>query len=380
MTQKCITCDKEKPKNEFSLEHLFPQALGGALCSDIFKTRNVCKHCNSIMGLFVDAPLIKSFTSQNDMAESALYYIDPKKPRPLPMRYMGVYEELISDPKMTCDVWSGPHGGIVYHRRKKADPKYDAIAGGNPIDNKKFGGEVYIYGQHADPYWNSVFLQSIAKSFKYAKRISINFDLDNLEEYFDTPTNEESTFISLINKSEGAIKLRLLFQEGFDQRFLCKLALGLGVNTLGSAFLESNDATNLRNALWAKSLKERINCGVSFSSSFSNRDPEEAEILAWLGVHTIILNPAEGKLDLIIYLFGKSRMIITISNDESLWGNKISQPEVYILCPSLNNFTGPISIEDLIAHRLGSHQIKQLTEIDNKRFNPETLPKITEMQ
>jgi len=379
MTQKCITCNQEKPKDEFSLEHLFPQALGGALCSDIFKTRNVCKRCNSIMGLFVDAPLIKSFTSQNDMAESALYYIDLKKPRPLPMRYMGVYEELISDPKMTCDVWFGPHGGIVYHRRKKADPKYDAIAGGNPIDNKKFGGEVYIYGQHADPYWNSVLLQSVAKCFKSSKRISGNFDLDNQSEYFDTPTNEESTFLSLINELEGAIKLRLLFQEGFDQRFLCKLALGLGVNTLGSAFLESNDAANLRNALWAKSLKERINCGVSFSSSFNNRDPEEAKMLAWPGVHTIILYPIEGKLNAIVYLFGKSRMIITISNDESLWGKKINQAEVYILCPSLGNFTGPINVENLIAHRSGICKINQLAEIDDKQFNPNTLPKITEM-
>lgn len=89
MSKVCIFCNIEKPESEFSLEHIFPQSLGGAQASDLFKTRRACQRCNSIMGLFVDAPLVKNFFSQNDMAENALYYIDLKKPRPLPLRYMG---------------------------------------------------------------------------------------------------------------------------------------------------------------------------------------------------------------------------------------------------------------------------------------------------
>jgi len=89
VSKVCIFCNIEKPESEFSLEHIFPQSLGGAQASDLFKTRRACQRCNSIMGLFVDAPLVKNFFSQNDMAENALYYIDLKKPRPLPLRYMG---------------------------------------------------------------------------------------------------------------------------------------------------------------------------------------------------------------------------------------------------------------------------------------------------
>lgn len=76
MSKICIFCNTEKPENDFSLEHIFPQSLGGAQASDLFKTRHVCQRCNSIMGLFVDAPLVKNYFSQNDMAENALHYID----------------------------------------------------------------------------------------------------------------------------------------------------------------------------------------------------------------------------------------------------------------------------------------------------------------
>ena len=154
MSRICIFCNQQKPIEKFSLEHIFPQSLGGAQTSELFKTRHVCQRCNSIIGLFVDAPLVKNFFSQNDMAENSLYYVDLINPKALPLRYLGVCQNLVSEPNLTCDLWMGPHGGLIYHRRLKADPKYDTIVGGNPIENKKFSGEIYIFAQHADVYWN----------------------------------------------------------------------------------------------------------------------------------------------------------------------------------------------------------------------------------
>jgi len=378
--KKCIYCDREKPENEFSLEHIFPQSLGGAQTSDLFKTRHVCQRCNSIMGLFVDAPLIKNFFSQNDMAENALYYVDLNKPRPLPLGYMGVHQNLVSDPKLTCELWMGPHGGLVYHRRPKADSRYDTIAGGNPIDNKKFGGEVYIFAQHSDEYWNLVLLQSVMKSFKSAKRISGNIELPNDANYFHEPTSNENKFLSNLKAVQGQMhKGSLAIQLGFEQRFLCKFALGVGVNRLGKRYLEGKDATDLRNALWAKTPNERDSYDVEFSDFFQNREPEEAKFLAWPGIHTIMLYPIHGRLIAIIYLYGKNRMMVTISKDESLWSASFDQPEVYVLCPSLDKFSGPIRVEELLAHRLGHCKINDLVEIEEKRFDPSTLPKITDL-
>ena len=128
-----------------------------------------------------------------------------------------------------------------------------------------------------------------------------------------------------------------------------------------------------------KTPDERDSYDVEFSDFFQNRESEEARLLAWPGVHTIMLYPVQGRLVAIIYLYGKNRMMVTISKDESLWSASIDQAEVYVLCPSLDKFSGPIRLEDLLAHRLGRRQIGDLAEIEEKRFDPSILPKITDL-
>ena len=58
---KCIYCNKET--DEFSLEHIFPDSLGGAYLNNIFKTRQVCRKCNNLSGLYVDSAFVKNFFS-----------------------------------------------------------------------------------------------------------------------------------------------------------------------------------------------------------------------------------------------------------------------------------------------------------------------------
>jgi hypothetical protein len=49
----CIHCLKDKAECEFSDEHVFCEAIGGA-----FVIKNVCKYCNDRLGERVDAPLV----------------------------------------------------------------------------------------------------------------------------------------------------------------------------------------------------------------------------------------------------------------------------------------------------------------------------------
>jgi hypothetical protein len=67
---RCLYCDKEKEADEYSLEHIFPDALGGSLFSEVFKTRRVCERCNSISGLFIDGPFIKNIFSKIDASKA----------------------------------------------------------------------------------------------------------------------------------------------------------------------------------------------------------------------------------------------------------------------------------------------------------------------
>lgn len=379
--QTCLYCNQEKPSEEFSLEHIFPQSLGGAQCSDLFKTRQVCQRCNSILGLFVDAPIVKNFFSQNELAESSMYYVDLEVPKPLPLRYLGVLDEIDDSPDKTWELWMGPHGGVIYHRRPTSDQRYDTIVGGNPIDIKKNGGEVYVFGQHADEYWTVVLLLSVEAGFKTTERISGNIDLPIEATFFKEPTEEQTKYLTKLTAMQGRRhKGSFLFQRGFEQRFLCKFALGVGYNRLGNAYIQSEDAIKLRNALWAKTPEERASYGVEVSNFLGEQRAEVAQILCWPGVHTVALWPINDRLVASLILFGKTQMMVTISKDKELWSEAIEQPEIYVLCPSLEKFAGPISVFELLNHRQGLKKIEVLTEIEEKRFDPSTLPKITDLQ
>ncbi|WP_072005084.1 HNH endonuclease [Pantoea ananatis] len=375
---KCILCDVETPRSEFSLEHIFPQSLGGALCSGDFKTRLVCRKCNSRMGLFVDAMLTKTFHSQNNMVEAAFRYFDPENLRVMPLSYLGHIKNLDLEDCYTCELWVGPIGGLVYHRREVSNSNYDFYAGGNPIDFKKNGGEVYIFNQHQNDFWNIVFLVSTRDKFRNSKLISGNFILTEEPDFFAEPSPEEQAFLKKLQSIQGK-ELEVTFKvlEGYEQRFLCKFALAYGFNRLGNEFITSKYAVKLRGALWAKGQNNRDSFGVMFSGLHLNED--KWEHLAWIGVHTITLLPLQDKLLAIIYLFGRQCMTVVISDEPSLWQSKVIEDEVYVICPQLNVFAGPYTIEKFSRHRNGKEMIPDLRAIDIKEFDVTTLPTIYDL-
>lgn len=50
---RCIFCIEEKPREQFSTEHVIPESIGGTFTID-----NVCKICNSRLGAEVDSKLV----------------------------------------------------------------------------------------------------------------------------------------------------------------------------------------------------------------------------------------------------------------------------------------------------------------------------------
>ena len=50
---KCIICKKDKQKEDFNEEHVFPESIGGE-----YKIHTVCKECNSHFGKTIDNKFI----------------------------------------------------------------------------------------------------------------------------------------------------------------------------------------------------------------------------------------------------------------------------------------------------------------------------------
>ena len=119
--------------------------VAGNICSDFFKTREVCGKCNSTMGLYVDGPFIKSFMSKNEENQAMAKFVDIKDPKSwMPFGYVGVNQSFPFGEGEVCELWMGPFGELLYHIHDADDPRYDTYAGGNPIARKKNPGRALM--------------------------------------------------------------------------------------------------------------------------------------------------------------------------------------------------------------------------------------------
>jgi HNH endonuclease len=176
----CIYCDRQKPEDEFSLEHIFPDRLGGTLCSDLFKTRNVCERCNSLMGLFVDGHFIKNWFRNNHDASAAREYIDLKSPQSIePLTYMGRLNSIATAAGEVWELWLGPCGALYYHSHQADDDRFNTYAGGDPIRRKSDPGRVYLFLTSENLDWNQLAIRSLIAAFLRAERFAGNFGITN---------------------------------------------------------------------------------------------------------------------------------------------------------------------------------------------------------
>jgi len=74
----CIVCNEEKPDSETTIEHIFPEAIGGSLVLN-----DVCKPCNSYLGHSVDTALTDHFLILVKRAHLGVTGDSGKLPNPL---------------------------------------------------------------------------------------------------------------------------------------------------------------------------------------------------------------------------------------------------------------------------------------------------------
>lgn len=353
-TVRCIYCDKDKPSSEFSLEHIFPDSMGGKLCSDLFKTRNVCRQCNSTMGMFVDGPVIKSWFTKN--AETIAYREFVKLADPdswMPFAYMGVSKSLQFGDNEICEVWLGPFGEHLYHFHEVDDPRYDTYVGGNPIARRADPGRVYLFLTQTDQTKSAFTIRSFARQFDKATRYAGNFGLlpEDMQAGLVAPLPTERTaeFEALASNALAGTQwdVRIAIQPGFEGRFLAKLARGIGYKLFKEAYLDTPYGQGMQKALWERDAETRgkLMRGMGL---FNDIDQNMKERTGVRGTYSILLWAMHDILSLYLTLPDGNMLSVVISDEPALWADKefsaYRDGVLYIVAPQVSTFIGyPLS-------------------------------------
>jgi len=369
--KRCIYCDIEKEDKEFSQEHIIPRAIGGVLLpQNPFSTNDVCVRCNTISGFFIDAPFTKSWIINNYRASNATKFATITPKTILPLVYMGVMKDVRYNDKI-CENYLGPNGDVIYHFHKSYDEEFDIlnIVGLPPhLKNKSLDdGFVFIFIRSDNPVWLPTVINSFISHFKKSIQYLGNGATPNIQgsNFQDIPTELKDLHKELLSLNGKMLEMTVSMDVDLGNRFLAKLALGLGCIFLNETYKTSHDASLLRNFMWAKKKEDRDKIPIHGSGFFnSDRLKEVDTYLKWEGGHIINLMVIGDSLVLYANFYGQNGNLIQISSNKSAWEGKINESMLYIIMPEMQRFVGPIHMAELIAHRESEYKCNEILKLE----------------
>ena len=327
---------------------------------------------------------MKSFFTSIESGLAAQRFLDPKRPSALPLIYMGEDQEFPVQPDEVCERWSGPSGEHIYLVHLADDDKWYGFAGGDVIRRQKDPGRVYFYLTSAEEYWAITGLLSIIKAHAGKRLFSLTTlqsDVPLFEHFIvpeDRATSVEAAEISWIrsrpqHNQRNALSIRLDFAD----RFLAKLALGLGHNLFGESYINGTYADQLRQLLWRKPSEDMPNVyGTGFW-----QQPLSAglsQIISIPGAWAIVLCAVEKSLALSLLSPSGREMAICISDDITPFDEAVVSEYfhgmVYYMIPVKSIFAGPFQIARVLAHRNGTRVDSELAVFDAMKTTPGILP------
>lgn len=256
----CVYCRKDKNESDFTLEHVIPQFLGGAYAPDFLKTRDVCKKCNSDLGLFVDASFEKNWMVSNWLRSAASAFYDPQQPVGLPLICIGNCD--LSPPELPegyiCELWLGPLGEQVYWLRPH-DERLFGFVGGNPRTTKTVRTRAYfLFSEQSQKDIRRTWL-SFEQAFegrKVKKIMCTEIQGANPSDIgFAEPDELDRACIEFFRiqcSGNQERTNRLAIDLWFDHRFLAKLAIGVSYCLFGQKILATDYGVDLFKGLWQR--------------------------------------------------------------------------------------------------------------------------------
>ncbi|WP_081673780.1 HNH endonuclease [Pseudomonas cremoricolorata] len=387
----CIYCGLEKQEEDFSDEHIWPDALGGDYVSGFWRTDDVCTACNNMSGVFVDGAFIKSFLISGERSYDALEYLDPVKPTGiLPLSYCGTILNVPTQEGEIADYWvCAPGANIIHFRAENEDAAWKAYVGGDPRRQSKRSkaGRVVVALTTVEPYWVLTALASVKHHFAKADKFVTNLVLPSTAKHFkaldlDDPQHLADRrffddFESRAVKKEF-IHTRASVALGADGRFLAKLALAVGYKLFGAPFLATPYGLNLRSAFREANVEKRQQIPIQGTGYLRGVGLGEiGDALRWPGGWVLVLFCHADGLSLTVQPPSGRRMVIQVTDDPRLLsglGLEYRDGVVWVSVPQASHAVGPIAFADYLVHQLRHTPHAELQALEARRGSSSRLP------
>ena len=379
--KRCIYCDEEKDEKDFSREHILPKAIGGALLpQNPFITDEVCERCNNISGLFIDAPFTKSWLFTNYRSSNATKFASITPQTTLPLFYFGVMKDLKYEDKI-CECYLGPNGDRIYHfhRPYDEDDTLNIVGGAPPhFKNKSLDeGFVFIFIRSDNPVWLPVVINSFTSHFKKSTLYLGNGPAPKVPDsnFQNIPEKLKELHNKMKSLNGATHEVTTIMDVDLGNRFLAKLALGLGCHFLNESYKTSEDASLLRKFMWAKKKEDRDKILIHDSGFLNSETKTFDEFLKWDGGHIINLMVSDNRLVLYTNFYGQQGSLIQVTSNKSHWEGKINGSMLFIIMPVMQRYVGPIHMVELLAHRISDNKNSEILKLENEIANiPPTPP------
>lgn len=391
-TRICILCEKPKPVDEFSIEHIWPRSLGGDLLGEAFETNGVCKRCNEVMGQWVDAAFTKSWFVQNARAQLAWRFLNPAKPKIVPFVFLSHQENVVLKEGEVCERWSGPAGEHAYWFHQEDDDRWLGYAGGDFFRRRSIDpGKAYLALTAQEPYWSIMAMASFVIQFKHAKRFMLS-RVGGLEEHYpelakvlpplaSKDDHEHEEFLKWHDERHASRKYTinggLQLRWDFDHRFTAKLGFELGYKFLGPKYLDTNYAKSLRRVARERDLQTRLTHGMLGSAFIEHEDTSEAKLLCWELGWVLIIATNENGLGVFLHFPTGQSVTVQITDEPALFREELEKfkaGQVIVVVPDEGLVAGPMSLREYLSHRQGGRKNPQMQAIEQASTDISQLP------
>lgn len=385
----CFYCGLDKPRSEFSDEHIWPDALGGDYLPRFWRTDEVCAKCNSMSGVFVDGTFIRGWAGSAERGHSAQEYLSLTEPlrTALPLNYFGRSTDPNIHPDEVADWWVGPCGATIVHfRPKETEALWSPYLGGDPRAKKARVGRAYIALASATEFWILAALGSFKQHFKRAKRYTVNIvplpewtAFEPIDRADPAQAADLKIFdaITAAAKAAESVHAQQEIQLDTGHRFLCKLGLALGCQLFGASFGTHEHGEQLRRAFRDPDFQRRQKIPIRGTGYFNGSQQTPLERFGWPGAWVLMLQTAGASLSFVVITPSKRSMTIQITDDPALLATLpegYAEGQVWVTLPILGQAAGPIATPDYIAHLTGEILNSDLAALAAARIDPALLP------